>query len=281
MLPLEVGVSEELAPGDPPRIGPYRIIRRLGSGGLGQVFLGRSAGGRPVAVKVIHADLAGPVPWLATVYVAGPSLAAAVAAHGPLPPASVVMLAAGLAESLTSIHAAGVVHRDLRPSNILLADDGPRVIDFGISQAAAASGLTQTAFMSPEQAEGQAGPPSDVFSFGAVLTFAAAGYPPSAMIGPVRSGTARPSSMTSPPRSARWSSAALAAADGNGRVYVWDVTSGDLAASFAGPGSQGVNGVAFSPDGELQAAADGSGRVYLWRASSAPGLLAAEASELT
>ena len=136
---------------------------------MGQVFLGRSAGGRPVAVKVIRADLAadpefrarfrsevdaarkvnglytaplvdadldGPTPWLATAYVPGPSLADAVAAHGPLPPASVLMLAAGLAESLTAIHAAGVVHGDLKPSTVLLADDGPRVIDFGISRAA-------------------------------------------------------------------------------------------------------------------------------------------------
>jgi serine/threonine protein kinase len=130
----------------------------------------------------VDADLDGPLPWLATAYVAGPSLAAAVAAHGPLPPASVVMLAAGLAESLTSIHSGGVVHRDLKPSNVLLADDGPRVIDFGIFQAAAASGLTQAgspASMSPEQAEGgQLGPPSDVFSFGAVLTFAASGHLP-------------------------------------------------------------------------------------------------------
>ena len=147
-------MSEELQPGDPERIGPYRVIGRLGSGGMGRVFLCRSAGGRPVAVKVIRADLAagrefrarfrreveaarkvsglytallvdadldGPVPWLATAYVPGPSLADAVADHGPLPVASVLMLAAGLAESLAAIHAAGVVHRDLKPSNILPA----------------------------------------------------------------------------------------------------------------------------------------------------------------
>jgi WD40 repeat protein len=396
MLPLEVGVSEELTPGDPPRIGPYRIIRRLGRGDLGQVFLGRSAGGRPVAVKVIRADLAadpgfrarfrhdvdaarkvtglytalladadldGPVPWVASVYVAGPSLAAAVADHGPLPPASVVMLAAGLAESLTSIHAAGVVHGDLKPSNVLLADDGPRVIDFGISQATAANEPT---FMSPEQAEGgQVGPAGDVFSFGAVLTFAAAGHPPfgddsasalwhgmpllddvpaevRALVerclskepsqrptapellaeladtdvsaawlpepvtgenpreadrgrpadGPPYDGqlSTRSSSWRSAALASRWCQAppvlmatladrkssavyavafsprgdVLAAADGNGRVYVWDVASGDLAASFADPASQGVIGVAFDPDGELLAAADGNGRVFLW-----------------
>jgi eukaryotic-like serine/threonine-protein kinase len=209
----------ELQPGDPRSAGPYRLLGRLGSGGMGQVFLGRSAGGRLVAIKVIRPDLAGepgfrvrfarevaaarqvsglftalvvdadaegPMPWLATAYVAGPSLDEAVAAQGPLPADSVLTLAAGLAEGLQAIHAAGVVHRDLKPSNVLLADDGPRVIDFGISRAAEATMLTQRGavlgtpgFMSPEQAEGsEVGPPSDVFSLGAVLAFAAAGEGP-------------------------------------------------------------------------------------------------------
>jgi YVTN family beta-propeller protein len=212
-------MMEGLQPGDPQRAGSYQLIGRLGSGGMGQVFLGRSAGGRPVAVKVIRADLAGnqdfrvrfrrevaaarevsglftalvvdadldgPVPWLATAYVAGPSLADAVAGHGPLPAGTVLALAAGLAEGLNAIHAVGLVHRDLKPSNVLLADDGPRVIDFGISRAAEASVLTHTGvvvgspgFMSPEQAEGgEVGPPSDIFSLGAVLTFAATGDGP-------------------------------------------------------------------------------------------------------
>jgi sugar lactone lactonase YvrE len=194
-------------------------MSRLGSGGMGRVFLCRSAGGRTVAVKLIRADLAadpefrarfgrevaaarkvsglytaalvdadvdGEVPWLATAYIPGPSLTDAVAAHGPLPPAAVLMLAAGLAEGLAAIHAAGVVHRDLKPSNVLLAEDGPRVIDFGISRAMEASVLTSTGlivgspgFMSPEQAEGgPVGPPSDVFSLGAVLVFAATGRSP-------------------------------------------------------------------------------------------------------
>src|ERR1700730_10235061 len=208
-----------LQPGDADRIGPYRLMGELGSGGMGRVFLGRSAGGRPVAVKVIRADfaadpefrvrfarevaaarrvnglftaqvvdadVAGPVPWLATAYIAGPSLAEAVAGHGPLPAPSVLALAAGLAESLGAIHAAGVVHRDLKPSNVLLAGDGPRVIDFGISRAAEAASLTRSGtvvgspgFMSPEQAEGrEVGPPSDIFSLGALLVFAATGQAP-------------------------------------------------------------------------------------------------------
>jgi eukaryotic-like serine/threonine-protein kinase len=210
---------EELQATDPRSVGPYRLLGRLGAGGMGQVYLGRSAGGRLVAVKLIRPELAGEpgfrarfarevaaartvgglftalvvdadaeaaVPWLATAYVPGPSLAEAVDDHGPLPAGAVATLAAGLAEGLAAIHAAGVVHRDLKPSNVLLAADGPRVIDFGISRAAEASMLTQSGtvmgspgFMSPEQAEGgPVGPASDVFSLGAVLAFAATGQSP-------------------------------------------------------------------------------------------------------
>ena len=208
-----------LKPGDPPQVGPYRLVGQLGSGGMGQVFLGLSAGGRPVAVKVIRAELAadpefrvrfgrevaaarrvsglftalvvdadvdGPVPWLATAYVAGPSLSEAVAGCGPMSVQSTLALAAGLAEGLSAIHAAGVVHCDLKPSNVLLSQDGPRVIDFGISRAAEVVSVTgaglvvgSPGFMSPEQAMGaEIGPPSDIFSLGAVLTFAATGGGP-------------------------------------------------------------------------------------------------------
>ena len=135
---------------------------------------------------MVDADLDGPVPWLATSYVAGPSLASAVVNGGPMPVGSVLALTAGLAEGLSAIHAAGVVHRDLKPSNVIVADDGPRVLDFGISLSAEASALTQTGmvvgspgFMSPEQADGRdVGPPSDIFSLGAVLAFAATGQGP-------------------------------------------------------------------------------------------------------
>jgi eukaryotic-like serine/threonine-protein kinase len=209
----------ELQPDDPGRIGPYRLCGILGAGGMGRVFLGVSVDGDQVAVKVIRADLAmdpefrarfrrevtvarkvssrftapligadadGSVPWLATAYVTGPSLADAVAQRGRLPAASVLELAAGLAEGVSAIHSAGVIHRDLKPSNVLLAQDGPRVIDFGISVAAETSPLTRTGlligspgYMSPEQLEGrEVGPASDIFSLGAVLAFAATGEAP-------------------------------------------------------------------------------------------------------
>ncbi|MEU6782749.1 serine/threonine-protein kinase [Nonomuraea angiospora] len=203
--------------GDPRRIGPYRLIGQLGSGGMGRVFLGRSRGGRAVAVKVVHAELAGDAefrrrfaaeveaarrvggfytaevidadadadpPWLATAYIPGPSLAEAVTGHGPLPSAAVRVLGAGLAEGLAAIHSTGLIHRDLTHRNVILADDGPRVIDFGIAKALDTVHLSTRVigtpgFMSPEQARaGQIGPESDVFSLGCVLAYAATGTGP-------------------------------------------------------------------------------------------------------
>ncbi|MEU6843874.1 serine/threonine-protein kinase [Streptomyces sp. NPDC046716] len=181
--------------GDPEHIGPYRVVGRLGAGGMGRVYLARSKGGRAVAVKVVRPELAedgefrarfarevaaarrvngvftaGVVdadteadpPWLATAYVPGLSLDTAVARHGAWGATQVATLAAGLAEALEAIHGAGLVHRDLKPSNVLLAADGPRVIDFGISTASEASAITRTGvvigtpgFMSPEQLTGE------------------------------------------------------------------------------------------------------------------------------
>ncbi|MFK4544672.1 outer membrane protein assembly factor BamB [Streptomyces tendae] len=184
-----------LQTGDPERVGPYRIVARLGSGGMGRVYLAGSPGGRAAAVKVVHEELAedpafrrrfgrevaaaqrvaGPftapvvdadpdadLPWLATAYVPGVALGTAVAAHGVWPERSVRALGSGLAEALDAIHRADVVHRDLKPSNVLLAPDGPRVIDFGISVAADDTKLTTTGavvgspgYLPPEQLVGR------------------------------------------------------------------------------------------------------------------------------
>jgi serine/threonine kinase PknH len=214
-----------LAPDDPRVIGEYRLRAQLGAGGMGRVYLGLSPAGRAVAIKVVNPDLAenaeflhrfaqevaaaravsgiytAPVvasgldqrpPWLATAFVPGPSLDRVVSENGPLPEPALWPLMAGLAEAVAAIHACGVVHRDLKPANVLLATDGPRVIDFGISRATDGTMLTAAGvvfgtpgYMSPEQAEGKAaGPASDMFALGCVTAYAAMGA------GPFGTGTA-------------------------------------------------------------------------------------------
>jgi serine/threonine protein kinase len=210
---------EPLSADDPRQIGGFSLRSRLGAGGMGRVYLAFSPGGRAVAMKVVHPGLAAdpeflrrfrnevaaaravsgmytaPVvgagvdddpPWLATAYVPGPPLAEVVTRYGPLSETAVWRLGAGLTEALRAVHACGLVHRDLKPGNVLLAADGPHVIDFGISRAFEGTSVTSTGmvvgtpgYMSPEQAEGQqAGPSSDVFSLGCVLAYAATGNAP-------------------------------------------------------------------------------------------------------
>ncbi|MFI6520566.1 WD40 repeat domain-containing serine/threonine protein kinase [Spirillospora sp. NPDC050679] len=204
---------------DPRQVGPYRLEGRLGAGGMGEVFLAASPSGRKVAVKLVRAQYAADPefrrrfareieaarrvggfhtaqvvdadpdaasPWMVTAFVPGPSLRQVVLRQGPLAPRAVRELGAGLAEGLTAIHACGLVHRDLKPGNVIMAPDGPRIIDFGIARATDATALTSTgavvgtfSFMSPEQVRADAtGPASDVFSLGCVLAYAALGRGP-------------------------------------------------------------------------------------------------------
>ncbi|MFE7532409.1 serine/threonine-protein kinase, partial [Kitasatospora sp. NPDC057542] len=212
-------VFQELTADDPREVGGHLLYARLGAGGMGRVYLSYTPGGRPVALKVVRPELAedpefrarfaqevasarrihglftaqvvdagvdAATPWLATTYVPGPSLQQVVQRFGPLPERTVLLLVAGIAEALQAIHSSGVVHRDLKPGNVLIASDGPRVIDFGIARAADASALTGTglrigspAYMAPEQAMGRpATPATDVYALGALAVHVAGGTPP-------------------------------------------------------------------------------------------------------
>src|SRR5580698_9733581 len=203
----------------PGTLGPYRLQDRLGEGGMGVVHLAQDPQGGLVAIKVLHpdttesanarlrlarevetmrrvrsafvaevldADVAGDFPYIVTRYVPGPTLEAMVRSRGPLSGSGLRRLAYGTAEALTAIHAAGVVHRDLKPGNVMLTDDRPVVIDFGIAQSPDATRLTQTGlvmgtpgYLAPEVIEGQpSSPASDVHSWGSTMAFAATGHLP-------------------------------------------------------------------------------------------------------
>lgn len=213
------GPVQPLSARDPREIGGYEIRGRIGSGGMGAVYLGATRSGRDLAVKVIHPertdehefrarfrrevsaatrvrshgtaavidfDVEAPMPWLATEYVTGPTLARVVAEFGPLPEDAVRELVAGVGEALQAVHRHGLVHRDVKPGNIILGPDGPVLIDLGIVAEAEATSLTTTGlqpgtpqYMSPEQAKGEpVGPATDVWSLGAVAYLAATGRGP-------------------------------------------------------------------------------------------------------
>lgn len=209
---------EPLGDHDPRNVARYRLVGRLGSGAMGAVFLAQTDRGAPVAIKVIRADLlsdpelrarfarevdaavrvtspytarvldadtTGAQPYLVTEYVAGETLASHVRRQGALMGEELRAVAAGLASGIETMHAVGVVHRDLSPRNVMLAADGPRIIDLGVARLAEVTELTATGtslgtpgFMAPEHLEGDAGPASDVFSWGALVVYAASGNAP-------------------------------------------------------------------------------------------------------
>jgi predicted Ser/Thr protein kinase len=207
-----------LRQGDPATVAGYTLVGRLGEGGQGIVFLARDSAGQSVAIKLLHArlagderartrftreisaakrvaefstarvldaDIAGEPPYIVTEYVDGPPLQRAVAEQGPYSPDALRRLAVGTATALNAIHQAGIVHRDFKPANVLLGPDGPRVIDFGIARVLdttatlTSQAVGTPAYMAPEQlSRGPIGPPADVFAWGATMVFAATGTAP-------------------------------------------------------------------------------------------------------
>ncbi|MEU0160995.1 serine/threonine-protein kinase [Streptomyces sp. NPDC006261] len=235
-----VGQLSPLGPEDPREVAGYRLLARIGEGGMGRVYLSRTRGNQPVALKVIRHEYAqdeefrrrfeqeaisarrvrgyyivpvvdhdttGPQPWLATTYVPGLALDQLLTGHGTLPLTTVLQLTCCAAEALHAVHKAGVIHRDMKPSNILIGSEGPWIIDFGIARAADATQLTRSGgligtpqFMSPEHAGGQdLTPATDVFSLGLIAAVAATGRHPYGDAGAITLATKIANSESRPP----------------------------------------------------------------------------------